>query len=289
MNEQIEDIPVNEIAVPNPRTRNKIVFQTVIASISALGLKKPISVTRRQPAADGTQYDLIYGQGRLEAYKALGYPTIPALVVGAAPEERFLMGLVENIARRRPSNVELLREITSLKDRGYTVDQIAAKLDMHRSYVHGVVNLLEHGEERLIDHVEQGRIPISVAVTIANGTDAEVQQALCEAYENGALRGHKLTIARRIIAQRLTKNKKLDHARERTKRAKMSADGLVREYQRHIEKQRQLVRKAGVTNERILLMSTALRQLLADEGFVTVLRAERLETMPEVLAHRVAG
>lgn len=289
MNEQIEDIPVNEIAIPNPRTRNKVVFQSVIASIRALGLKKPISVTRRQPVADGTKYDLIYGQGRLEAYRALGYPTIPALVVSAAPEERFLMGLVENIARRRPSNVELLREITSLKERGYTVDQIATKLDMHRSYVHGVVNLLERGEERLIDHVEQGRIPISVAVTIASGTDAEVQQALCEAYENGALRGHKLTTARRIISQRLTKNKKLDRARVRTKRSKLSGDGLVREYQRHIEKQRQLVRKAEVTNERILLMSTALRQFLADEGFVTVLRAERLETMPEVLAHRVAG
>jgi ParB family chromosome partitioning protein len=197
------------------------------------------------------------------------------------------MGLVENVARRRPSNVELLREITSLKQRGYTVDQISAKLDMHRSYVHGVVNLLERGEEKLIDHVERGRIPISVAVTIASGTDAEVQQALCEAYENGALRGHKLTTARRIIAQRLTKDKKLDKTRVRAKRSKLSGDALVREYQRHIQKQRQLVRKAEVTNERILLMASALKQLLADEGFVTVLRAERLDTMPEVLAHRV--
>src|SRR5437870_56711 len=121
MSDQIQDIPVNGIAVPNPRSRSKVVFQGVIASIRALGLKKPISVTRRPPAADGTQYDLVYGQGRLEAYKALGYPTIPALVVSVTAEERFLVGLVENVARRRPSNVELLREITSLKQRGYTV------------------------------------------------------------------------------------------------------------------------------------------------------------------------
>src|ERR1700722_1388133 len=109
MNEQIEDIPVSEIAVPNPRSRSKVVFQGVIASIRALGLKKPISVTPRSPASDGTQYDLICGQGRLEAYKALGHTTIPALVVSAGPEERYLMGLVENVARRRPTNVELLR------------------------------------------------------------------------------------------------------------------------------------------------------------------------------------
>jgi ParB family chromosome partitioning protein len=197
------------------------------------------------------------------------------------------MGLVENVARRRPSNVELLREVTSLGLRGYSVEEIGKKLDMHKSYIAGIVQLLSKGEARLINHVEQGRIPISVAVSIASGTDAEVQQALCEAYENGALRGYKLTTARRIIAQRLTKDKKLDAGRNR-KRPKISAETLVREYQRHIEKQRVLVRKAEITNERILLISTTFKRLLDDEGFLTLLRAEHLDTMPEVLAHRVA-
>ena len=33
----------------------------------------------------------------------------------------------------------------------------------------------------------------------------------------------------------------------------------------------------------------AMKDLLADEGFVTLLRAEGLETMPRALALRIAG
>jgi ParB family chromosome partitioning protein len=38
-----------------------------------------------------------------------------------------------------------------------------------------------------------------------------------------------------------------------------------------------------------LFIVEAMKDLLADEGFLTLLRAESLETMPRALALRIAG
>jgi len=72
------------------------------------------------------------------------------------------MSLVENIARRPPSNRALLAELRSLKQRNYKTDEIAKKLGLDRTYIYGVVRLVENGEELLIRAVEAGRMPISV-------------------------------------------------------------------------------------------------------------------------------
>lgn len=96
MNEKkIEWIPIAEIRVVNPRSRNKIKFQLIVSSIEAVGLKKPITVSRRAIEPDGTRYDLVCGQGRMEAMTALGQSAIPAIVTEASREERYLMSLVE--------------------------------------------------------------------------------------------------------------------------------------------------------------------------------------------------
>ena len=70
----VQMIPVNQINVLNPRSRNKIVFQGIVTNISNLGLKRPITVARRAQPSDGKDYDLVCGQGRLEAFMALGRP-----------------------------------------------------------------------------------------------------------------------------------------------------------------------------------------------------------------------
>jgi ParB family transcriptional regulator, chromosome partitioning protein len=282
---QIERIPIGEIRVANPRSRNKLKFQLVVASIRTVGLKKPITVSRRDLDGDGTRYDLVCGQGRMEACLALGETTIPAVVVDAKREEQFLMSLVENIARRPPSNRALLAELRSLRQRNYKTDEIAKKLGLDRTYIHGIVRLVEHGEELLIRAVEAGRMPISVAVEIASGNDHEVQRALSEAYEKGDLRGSKLTAAKRIIAQRIEKQRQV--GRDHQVRRKLTSDRLVREYQQRTREQRNLVRKANATKEHLLLLTSALRSLFADEHFITLLRAENLSDIPQQLAMRL--
>jgi ParB family chromosome partitioning protein len=135
-----------------------------------VGLKKPITVVRRSTTGqDGKTFDLVCGQGRIEELIALGETHIPSIVIEAPKEDQFLMSLVENIARRRPSNRDILREVKSLRDRGYSVGEIAKKFGMERMYISGIVHLVEHEEVALIDFVEAGKLPISVAVEIAHG------------------------------------------------------------------------------------------------------------------------
>src|SRR5258707_8890944 len=167
----VEMIPVHQINVLNPRSRNKTIFQSIVSNISNIGLKKPITVARRVDSGDGKLYDLVCGQGRLEAYIALGQTDIPAIVKEASKEECFLMSLVENVARRQQRPLELLREISSLKSRGYSTTEIAQKLDVHKTYVAGIAHLLKHGEERLLNAVDKGRVPLSVAMQIANADE----------------------------------------------------------------------------------------------------------------------
>lgn len=92
-------IPIQEIRIVNPRSRNRITFQAITANIAIVGLKKPITVHERALEDDGTRYDLVCGQGRLESVRALGDTMIPAIMSDAPKEERFIMSLIENLAR----------------------------------------------------------------------------------------------------------------------------------------------------------------------------------------------
>jgi ParB-like chromosome segregation protein Spo0J len=87
---EVQMVPVDAITVLNPRARNRRVFHELITSIAHLGLKKPITVSRR-----GTEpeYDLACGQGRLEAFIALGQSEIPAIVIEASQEDCYVMSL----------------------------------------------------------------------------------------------------------------------------------------------------------------------------------------------------
>lgn len=280
---QITLVPVAAVHVLNPRARNKKIFQELVTSIARLGLKKPITVTRR---SDGG-YDLVCGQGRLEAFQALGQAEIPALVVEASEEDCFVMSLVENLARRQHTPLELIAEIGGLKARGYSFNDIAAKTDLSPEYVWAICFLLENGEEKLLAGVERGIIPHTIAIEIARAKDGEVQQALADAYERKAIPGNQVLAIRRIVEQRNASGKASNKGPDAVKRKKVTADALVRAYRRETDRQKQLIRKASLAQRRLLFVVNALQRLLADDHFRTLLRAERLTTLPGPLAERL--
>ena len=279
----VEMIAVDLIDVVNPRIRNKKTFKEIVSNIAAVGLKKPITVSR----IGGNRYNLVCGQGRLEAFLTLGQKEIPAIVVSADDEDCQVMSLVENCARRQHRAIDLLHDIRGLKQRGYSLSETARKTGLTVEYVRGVIRLLEAEEHRLLRAVESGQIPLSVAVEIAEADDSEVQEALQQAYEKKQLRGNRLLVARRIIEQRRKRGKGLHNLTNNKDRRPISSGDLIRAYRENADKKRLLVRKAEVTRDRLMFASEALKTLFSDENFVTLLRAEKLDTLPRNIAERL--
>ncbi len=284
----VKMIPVNQINIANPRVRNQKAFRLIVDSIASVGLKKPITVSRWGAKKSKVSYDLVCGQGRLEAFKSLGETKIPAIIIDVEEEDALVMSLVENLARRQHQPLEHFQDIGALKKRGYSYKAIAKKTGLSYEYVNAICHLLDVGEERLLAAVGSGQIPVSVAIDISEADEEGVQEALADAYQQGLLRGKKLLAAKKLIEQRQTLGKALKLGGQDRGRQRFSSDQLVRAYEREADRQRLIIRKAEITQNRLLFVVEAVRALLADENFTTLLRAEGLETMPRPLADLVA-
>ena len=290
MNEEVKLIPIKSIRILNPRFRDQKKFQAIIQSIKNLGLKKPIKVSlRTAQEGDEPGYDLVAGQGRIEACLALGFKEIAAIVVSVSKQDRLLMSLAENIARRFPAPMDMVAEIQRLKGEGYTNLAIGEKLDIDNSVVGGVITLMKSGEERLVQAAMQNRIPIGVAIDIAKTEGAEAQKELLKAYEGGQLNQFSIRTVRRLLEQRRVLGKKPSRGGGGKKGTGVTADGLVSAYQREIQRQKAFIRKARVFDAKLVFLVSAFQQLTQDENFTNLLKAEGLLTMPKYLAEKSAS
>jgi len=286
---QIVTISISKIKIINPRNRSRDKFKLVRENIASLGLKKPIIISKRGSDEEDPNggYDLVCGQGRIEAYLALGRTEIPAILIDVPRVDRLLMSLVENMARRHRPAIEQITEIVRLKEVGYTYKEIARKLDLSNIYVQHLLILIRAKEERLVAGVLSGRLPITLAIEIARTSDAEAQVVLMKAYDEGKLKQKSLREVRRIIEQRCFLGKMRNGEKRTKKNAGATARSVVAAFQKGNEKLKAVVRKARMCDERLAFMTTALKKLYADENFTTLLRAERLFDLPDYLAQRV--
>jgi ParB family chromosome partitioning protein len=282
-------IPIERIRVLNPRPRDKKKFEQIIQSIKNLGLKKPIQVSLRS-AEEGTEpgYDLVCGQGRMEAFLALGHKEIPAIVVEVSREERLLRSLVENMARRLPSRLALMNEIERLKADGYSNVEIGKKLDIADSTVGGYIALKKAGEERLLDAAINGKIPLGVAMDIAKANSPELQRELLKGFESKELNQFAIRTVKRLIDQRRFVGKGRDTDADK-KKSRTNADSLINAFKRESQKQRLMVKKARLCDAKLVITVTALGKLLGDENFFNLLRAESLADIPQYLQDKLAA
>lgn len=283
--QRVEMIPIDCITIVNPRLRNKKVFKGIVDNIADIGLKRPITVTARQ-GPDGPLYDLVCGQGRLEAFRQLGQTEVPALIVTADAQDCLVASLVENCARRQHQAVDLLQDIVGMRKRGHSDSDIAEKTGLTTYYVSSIAKLLERGERRLVAAVEAGYLPISVALEICESDDQGVQAALHKAYEGKLLRGRSLIAARRLVEVR-KRSGKSTNLEKRLRKQSMTPEALVKAFQEDTERKRMIIKKTEATRNRLVFVVEALGQLANDETFVALLEDEGLETMPKRLAERI--
>lgn len=282
-------IPIDRIDVLNPRERDNIVFSEVVENIKTIGLKKPITVTPRKDVDGNERYLLICGEGRLKAFKALGQDFIPALVVEVSDDDAFIMSLAENIARLKRRPLEGLMAIEQLSLKGYGPKDIAEKTGLAVSYITGLLSLLEKGEERLIESVEKGRIPLYAALRIveAGNEDKAVQAALQEAFESGRIQGRELTQMRKVVALRKNYGRTIKIGSGTSSKPAVTSSSLVHTFRKEVERQKLMVKKHEFVQQHLLFAVSALRELFCDENFGNLLKAEGLNTLPKYLADQI--
>lgn len=208
-------------------------------------------------------------------------------MVVADAEDCLISSLVENCARRQHRAVELLQDIGGMRERGHSVTDIARKTGLSAEYVQGVARLIEKGEQRLLTSVESRQIPLSVAIDIAEADDREVQRALQDAYEKGLLRGRKLLAAKRLVEMRQRRGKTMGNNKDGRRIEKTTSAALVRAFQQDTDRQREMIRRARGTHDRLLLITEAIRRLKGDERLMALLEDEDLATVPDAISIRL--
>lgn len=118
------------------RSRGREAFERMKQSMDKHGLKIPIQVRdisdtpakdRQRPNGGHYRFELIAGQGRLEAAKELAWKKIPAFVIDAPEAEIVGRFLAENMIRKPLPWVEKARLVKWDLDAGMSVEDVAAK------------------------------------------------------------------------------------------------------------------------------------------------------------------
>lgn len=194
-------IPVDAITVPNPRKRCEEQFKENLRSIKELGLRKPITVNKRN-FPKTKMYELVCGQGRWEIHKMLGETHIFAEVIDEDEGKAFILSLVENIARSRPRPIEFAKAIVKMYDSGVDLDELAKITGRTRANLKEYITLMKKGERRLISGVEKGIFSVSFAKKIVKEADIAPQSVLMDAFEEGVITEANLVPVRKILESR---------------------------------------------------------------------------------------
>jgi len=275
-----EMIPVDKIKVINSRTRDEAQFALNVQSIDANGLIKDIRVNDKFLGKDGQgQYELICGEGRLIAHQRLGRTHIRAEVITCTRKQAYLESLVENLARSRPGTMEFARELKNLRDEGWTFEQIAGVACRTPEYVRQYIRLVENGEDRLIQGVEQEVFPISFAVLVASTEDAAIQNVLMDAFDQGIVNSQNFARARSIITARTD--------RRNRKGGNGSAEGytvatLTSDIATATQAKDSYVREAQGKESRLFTLVDGIAILWQDAALMAILQAEGLAQRPEL-------
>ncbi len=111
---------------------------------------------------------------------------------------------------------------------------------------------------------------------------------MMEAYEGGVLRGEQLLKVRRLIDRRRVLGKSYG-SWHRKPNQPMTPSKLAQVFQAEVRRQQLVIRKTEVAEQRLIFVVTALKKMLGDDHFRTLMRAENIGDMPKPLADRVVG
>ncbi|TWU39373.1 ParB/RepB/Spo0J family partition protein [Novipirellula artificiosorum] len=274
-NRRYEEVPIEKVKVINSRNRDKEQFEMNVESIEGVGLMKPIRVNDKFLDTTGF-YELICGEGRLLAHKQLAKTHVPAEVVTCTRKEALLQSLIENIARTKPGSMDFARELKRLHDEGWEYKRIAQIACKSEHYIRDYIRLVEQGEERLIQGVENGIFPIKFAIQVSSTEDSQIQNVLMDAFDAGLVTTNNFGQARRIISARAKQSKKSPASRDYT------VVQLRQDIAETTRVKTSYVREAKTKENRFMTLLSGVNMLFKDGGLVELLKQQQLDKRPEL-------
>jgi len=182
----LEHIPT-DLITPNPRQPRRQVgdesIQELARSIQEAGLMQPL-VVRKVP---GGVYELIAGERRLRACRALGWADIPAVVREVDSSRSLELALVENIQRKHLNPIECalaMKEMMETLD--LTQEEVASKIGKQRPTVANLLRLLELPAD-IQEHVSRGTLTMGHARALASLPGDTTKRALVKEILEGDL------------------------------------------------------------------------------------------------------
>ncbi|MBC8277340.1 MAG: ParB N-terminal domain-containing protein [FCB group bacterium] len=285
---KIEEIPIENIKIINPRKRDPSKFQKNVDSIERVGLKRPIVVNTRYLESTG-KYELVCGQGRIEAYQQLGNDSIPALIVDVDRPQALIMSIAENATRYAPPPIWFASVIKGLKDSGMSLQEIADIVGRSTESVREYLGLVTSGETVLLEALERGQIKLTVALQIAKATDPELQRLLLEGAEQGMIKSEDVGVIRRMLRKRQAFEKKPSDGKKYIRKPGYSIEMLRKEIKRTLEKQDEFVQKSRRAENRLMLLSEEFRRLFRDQAWVELIQNENLTDFPMLKSELLKG
>lgn len=273
-------IPMDKLVVLNSRNRDRQQFAENVRSIDDVGMRKPIVVNKRGFAQTGT-YELVCGEGRFLAYQRLGKTEIPAEVIDCDRKMALLFSLVENMARVPPGTMWFAEEMKRMHDGGLSFAAISRFVGKNQTYVSDYIRLVEQGENRLIEGVEQNLFSMSFAIQVAQSDDATIQNVLMDAFDDGMVNCNTVTRVRKILELRLNRGKS-PRKQPRADTEGYTVKDLTREITKATKDKEDFVRESSRKENRLLTLLMSMSTLLESTDFLALLKANELHTPPKL-------
>jgi ParB family transcriptional regulator, chromosome partitioning protein len=145
------------------------------ASIKEKGVVQPVLVRRTDAG-----YELIAGERRLRAVKALGMKTMPAIIKDVDDLNAMEMALIENLQRDDLNPIEEAHAYKRLNQEfHFTQEQIAQAIGKDRTSVTNALRLLSL-PDKIQQYVAEDTIQMGHARTLLAVADEQKQIRLCE-------------------------------------------------------------------------------------------------------------
>jgi ParB/RepB/Spo0J family partition protein len=168
--ENFGNIPVDVIDEPSWNSRvsgpeGDPGWEGFLKSIKVDGVRTPIRVRMYiVPSTNEQRYSLIYGSRRLNASRAVGLATIPAVILPPHPEgvgqqatiDQMVDNLRENVGRRDLSPYEQARAFADLRSQGLKLKDVASRVGVTEGHVSNLATIYLQADPTLLTEWKSG-------------------------------------------------------------------------------------------------------------------------------------